>query len=133
MDGFLQDAWGVLTGAMSSWHQGKLLVEHALTISHDTLHVLVGVILWLLIALLVRRPITSWRPWLWLLAIICWNETVDLWNETWPDPGEQFGEGLKDLALTVFLPALIMAAARLRPDLFRQGASRARDRRKRRK
>lgn len=119
MHGLLDDAWRVLIGAMSSWHQGKLLVEHALAINHDTLHVFIGVILWLLIALVTGRPITSWRPWLWLFVIICWNETVDLWNEQWPQPGQQYGEGVKDLALTNFLPALIMAAARLRPDLFR--------------
>jgi hypothetical protein len=126
----LHSLWLILVGAMSSWHQGKLLVEHAVTIDHDTLHVLVGTILWLLIAMLMRRPLTSWYPWLWLFAIICWNETVDLWNEQWPQPGMQYGEGLKDLALTIFIPTLIMAAARLRPDLFRVGlGSRARRRR----
>lgn len=125
----LHEAWVILTSAMSDWHQGKLLVEHAVAISHDTLHVFVGVIIWLLIAMVMRRPITSWYPWLWLFAIICWNETVDLWNEQWPDPGQQYGEGLKDIVLTIFVPTLLMAAARVRPDLFRQGIGRKRKRR----
>jgi hypothetical protein len=111
--------WKLVVAAMISWHQGKLFIEHALTINHDALHVLIGVLLWLALGLLLRRPVTSWWPWLWLLAAILWNETVDLWAEQWPDPGQQYGEGAKDLLLTMFLPSVIMAAARMRPDLFR--------------
>ena len=122
------EPWTMLMGFMSQWHQAKLLVEHAVTISHDTLHVFIGLILWLLLATVTRRPVTSWRPWLWTFVIIFWNETVDLWTEVWPDPGQQYGEGLKDLALTMFVPTVLLVAARLRPDLFRQGFARRRRR-----
>ncbi|MEO7278202.1 MAG: hypothetical protein ABIW33_09295 [Sphingomicrobium sp.] len=128
MNAALHELWLILSGAMSGWHQAKLLVEHAVTISHDTLHLIVGVMIWLLLAMVMRRPITSWYPWLWLLAIILWNEMVDLWTETWPDPGQQYGEGLKDVALTIFVPTLMLVAARMRPDLFRQGIGRRRGR-----
>ena len=111
---------------MTSWHQGKLFIEHSLTINHDSLHMLVGVLLWLAFGLLLRRPLTSWRPWLWLFAIILWNETVDLWIELWPDPGQQYGEGAKDLLLTMAVPTILLFAARWRPDLFRQGPRRRR-------
>ena len=111
---------------MESWHQGKLFIEHAGIVSNDALHVFFGVAVWLVAALLVRRPISSWRPWLWLLAIIAWSETVDLWVEQWPDPGQQYGEGAKDLVLTMAVPTLLMLAARLRPDLFRAGPRRKR-------
>jgi hypothetical protein len=117
----LHELWRIVTDAMISWHQAKLFVEHAVTIDHDTLHVIVGFLIWLALALLMRRPITSWYPWLWLFAIIAWNETVDLWTEQWPNPGQQYGEGAKDLALTILLPTLVMFAARARPDLFRSG------------
>ena len=89
----LHSLWKTLVAAMTSWHQGKLFIEHSLTINHDSLHMLVGVLLWLAFGLLLRRPLTSWRPWLWLFAIILWNETVDLCIEQWPDPGQQYGEG----------------------------------------
>ena len=115
---------------MSSWHQGKLFVEHTLRIEHGTLHVIVGELIWLAFALLLRRPITSWIPWLLVFAIILWNEIVDLWFEVWPDPGRQYGEGLKDLLLTMFVPTVLMLAARSRPDLFRAGPRRARARRR---
>src|SRR6476619_7038008 len=84
-----------LTTAMQSWHQGKLFVEQSLTISHDTLHLLVGVLLWIVFGLVSGRPLTSLRPWLWLFAIILWNETVDLTVEHWPERGKQYGEGIK--------------------------------------
>jgi len=117
----LYGLWKTLVAAMTSWHQGKLFIEHSLTINHDSLHMLVGVLLWLAFGLLLRRPLTSWRPWLWLFAIILWNETVDLWIEQWPDPGQQYGEGAKDLLLTMAVPTILLFAARWRPDLFRQG------------
>lgn len=127
----MRDAWDFITGAMTSWHQAKLFTEHALDISHDALHVLVGVLAWLLIALISRRPISSWKPWLWLAGLTAFNEMVDVWTEQWPDPGMQIGEGAKDFGLTMFLPGLLLLAARYRPDLFRQSPGQAKMRRKR--
>jgi len=117
-----------LIDAMGAWHQGKLFFEHSFAIDHDALHVIVGVLVWLVAALVLRRPISSWLPFLWCFAVILWNETVDLWVEQWPDPGMQYGEGAKDLVLTILVPALLMVSARLRPDLFRAGARRKRRR-----
>ncbi len=85
----LHDLWRAITAAMNSWHQGKLFVEHLLTISPDMLHLLFGLLVWLAIGMLSRRPLVSWRPWLWLLVLILWNEAVDLWVERWPDAGQR--------------------------------------------
>jgi hypothetical protein len=109
----------MIVAAMTSWHQGKLFIEHAAHIGHDSLHVIVGVIVWLGIALVSRRPVTSWTPWLWLFALILWNEAVDLWTEHWPDAGMQYGEGVRDVLLTMLLPTVLMFAATVRPELFR--------------
>jgi hypothetical protein len=79
--GLLHWLWQTISAAMSSWHQGKLFVEHAVRIGHDSLHLIVGVLIWVVAALLTRRPLTSWVPWLWVLAFILWNEAADLWNE----------------------------------------------------
>jgi hypothetical protein len=111
---------------MQSWHQGKLFVEHSLTISYDTIHVLVGILLWIVLGIALRRPLTSARPWLGLFAIILWNEAVDLFVERWPDPGKQYGEGAKDILLTMAIPTVLMFLARVRPDLFRSAAGRRR-------
>lgn len=115
----MHDVWLTLVAAMTSWHEGKLFIEHMVTIDHDTLHLVIGVLLWLIFGLITRRPLSAWRPWLWLFAVILWNETVDLWTEQWPHPGQQYGEGAKDILMTMLVPTLLMLAIRLRPDLFR--------------
>jgi hypothetical protein len=107
---------------MESWHQGKLFIEHSVRIEHGTIHVILGVIVWLVIALLSRRAVSSWLPWLGLFILILWNESVDLWVERWPEPGMQLGEGAKDIILTMFVPTVIMIAVAIRPQLF-QGRS----------
>jgi hypothetical protein len=109
---------------MASWHQGKLFVEHLAQITHDTLHLILGLLIWIAAGLVTRRPLTSWQPWLWVLAFILWNETADLWTEHWPDPGMQYGEGAKDVALTMLVPTLLMFAAKVRPHLFRPAGRR---------
>jgi len=117
-----------LTAVMTAWHSSKLLVEHSIPIEHDALHILVGVLLWLALGVLFRRPLGSWLPWLMVLAVIAWNEAVDLWVERWPSPSQQYGEGAKDLLLTMIVPTMLLAALRLRPQLF---AASARPRRRR--
>lgn len=120
------DLWQWIDRAMSDWHQTKLFVEHSLTVEHDALHMAVGVLLWLSIAFIARRPLSSWMPFLAMLAIILWNEAVDFWVEIWPDPGQQFGEGFKDLLLTILIPALLMVLIRVRPQMFAGPAKRKR-------
>jgi hypothetical protein len=107
-----------LTALMTAWHGSKLFIEHSISIEHDALHILAGVLLWLAFGVLVRRPLSSWLPWLCILALITWNEVVDLWVEQWPVPSQQYGEGAKDLLLTMIVPTFLLAALRLRPELF---------------
>lgn len=118
--------WRALVATMTSWHQGKLFIEHTLNVSHQSLHIFIGLLLWIVLGLVLRRPLTSWAPWLWVFAAVLFNETVDLWVEQWPDPGQQYGEGAKDVLLTMAVPTIVMLAARLRPDLFRASAKRRR-------
>ena len=120
--------WSALLGVMKSWHQSKLFIEHLVAFSHDSIHILAGVLLWLTAGLLLRRPLTTLLPWLCVLVAITWNETVDLVLERWPDAGWQYGEGAKDVLLTMLVPTVLMFAVRLRPDLFR-GTAKMRRRR----
>ena len=101
------------------WHESKLFVEHAMAISHDGLHVVLGVLIQLAVAIVSRRSVASWLPWSAVLAFAFANEAVDLWVERWPSPGMQFGEGAKDVLLTILLPTVLLLALRLRPDVFR--------------
>ena len=110
--------WTALLSAMGSWHQGKLFVEYSLAVEHDALHVIIGVLAWLLLAVVLRRPLSSWRLIIWLFLLAMWNEVVDMWVELWPDLGQQAGEGAKDLVLTIMIPVLLTALIRARPKMF---------------
>jgi hypothetical protein len=105
---------------LAEWYQLKQLLEHSLGISMDALHVIIGVILQLAAALLMRRSIADWPPVLAVLAIELANEANDLRTERWPEPAMQYGEGIKDVLLTMFLPVLLLAVARTRPQLLRR-------------
>jgi hypothetical protein len=111
--------FGAISLSAERWYEAKLFIEHAVAVSHDSLHVLTGVLIQLAIALVTRRPIGSWLPWAAVLIFTLANEAVDLWVERWPNPGMQFGEGVKDVVLTILLPTILLMAARLRPGLFR--------------
>lgn len=124
----MERVWQGISAVMDAWHDGKVSIENSVAISHDALHVFFGVLVLVAAGLILRRPISSWRPWLWVLALTLWNETVDLWNEQWPDRWMQYGEGVKDVALTMAVPTVLMLAARLRPELFRNGTGRRRNR-----
>lgn len=112
--------------AMMAWYETKMFIERAIFFSSDALHMLVGMAAWVVIALLWRRPLSDWRPWLGLLVLLAWNETVDLWVERWPDLASQYGESAKDLLLTMAIPTLVMVLARWRPGLFSRSARRGR-------
>lgn len=103
---------------MMSWYQAKLFIEHASLVSNDALHVLAGVVIWLMVVVILRRRASAGAPLLILLALLGFNEAVDLWVEQWPDKAMQYGESAKDLLLTMALPTLLMAVIRLRPQAF---------------
>ncbi|GAA4716671.1 hypothetical protein H9L13_06405 [Sphingomonas lutea] len=107
-----------LSHTTAGWYESKLFIEHALAISHDGLHVVIGVLIQLIAASLLRRTVASWLPWAAVLAFALANEVVDLRVERWPSPGMQFGEGAKDIVLTILLPTILLAVTRLRPALF---------------
>ena len=96
----------------------------------DALHVLVGMAAWVVIALVWRRPLSDWRPWLAVLVLLGLNEFVDLWVERWPDPAMQYGESAKDLLLTMILPTLVMILVRSAPRLFSVSGGLAKRRRR---
>jgi len=84
----------------------------------DSLHVLAGVTLQLAAAAVLRTNVVNGRPWLLVLAFELANEANDLLVEQWPDSRMQWGEGGKDVILTMLLPTLIMMVARHRSSLL---------------
>jgi hypothetical protein len=99
-------------------YQAKLFVEHLSGFSFDELHVLIGVGIHFLAAGLLRRPLSSWRPWLVVLGISLINEANDLIIEQWPNLAVQYGEGFKDILSTMIVPSALLLATRSWPTLF---------------
>ena len=113
--GWVPEEWQGLT-------RGALVAGSAYFIM-TALHVIIGVMLQLLIALLFRSSVARPMPLLALLALELVNEANDFRVEIWPDPGMQFGEAVKDVVLTMFIPTLTFLIARRRPKLLVQGSN----------
>ena len=109
--------------AAVDWYQVKLFAERASGFSMDALHVVAGVVLQLVFALLLRSSVARPLPLLLVLALALLNEASDFRVDVWPDLGMQLGESAKDLGLTMLVPLLIFLVARYRPKLLVQRSS----------
>jgi hypothetical protein len=101
------------------WYQAKHAFELGLPVHNDALHVIAGVFVQLIAALLLRRSVASLAPWLITAILAFANEWSDLRTERWPDLSLQWIESGRDIALTLALPTLLLIVARLRPQLLR--------------
>lgn len=104
--------------ALMTWFEAKMFLEHSISVSPDALHVIAGAVVFLVCARLLRCSISSWRVWFALLCLNFFNEFVDLWAERWPDPARQYGQGMKDLLLTMTVPTILLLVSRFSPALL---------------
>jgi len=100
------------------WYQFKLFLEQASDINMDALHILVGLLIFIGTARVLRRTVASPLPCFLLLMLELVNEAYDLHVEIWPNRANQWGEGVKDIVLTMAIPTLLMVIARLKPALL---------------
>ncbi len=100
------------------WIRAKIFVEHTIGFSHDALHVIAGVGLQLVLAGVLRVSARSIWPWSIVLLLELANESSDIYFDVWPDHAKQWGEGAKDVLLTMALPTFILAVARFRPQIL---------------
>ena len=110
---------------MLAWYQFKLLLVHLTTLSMDALHVLVGVGVWIVAAVITGSSLARRANVVVVLMIAVVNEGLDLGVEIWPNLVTQLAEGLKDILLTIALPVTLSAAMRSRPALFQTTDSRS--------
>lgn len=101
------------------WESIKSGIEYALAFDNDALHVIIGVVLQLIFAAMLRSSISRPLPWLLVLLLELANEASDLALERWPEQAMQYGEGMKDILLTMALPTLLLVVARWRSRLLR--------------
>ena len=107
-----------MQGLALDWYQVKLFVQHASGMSMDALHVMAGVLLLFVSALVFRTNVGRALPLLIVLLVAIVNEAGDFRAEIWPQLGMQAGESAKDVILTMVVPVLIFLVARYRPKLF---------------
>jgi hypothetical protein len=113
----------------SAWWAGvKLYIETNFGSYNNLFHVILGPIVQILAALVLRKSVQQFHPWLVVLALELLNEAHDLVSEVWPTRYMQYGEGLKDIILTMLIPTIILLATRNFPHRFGMKPLRTRSR-----
>ncbi len=107
--------------AAALWGGEKIALATELGVEEDGLHVLVGVGLLLLLALVTGRRLDD--PWLWLAVLVaeCANEAVDLTSVGGPEAN--WPASLHDLILTMLLPTALLLLLRFTGWRTRQAAA----------
>jgi hypothetical protein len=102
------------------WYEIKLQIVLFTGLHMDALHVHVGILAQLLVALLLRRSVASFWPWLILLVAVGANEGFDLHYETWPgsERDRQYQESIRDAWNTMLIPTLLLLLSRFLPRLL---------------
>ena len=92
----------------ASYSHAKSALGHALGLSDDLLHVHLGLVIFVVAALLTRRRMRSWIPLLTVAVVAVANEVIDYFG---PDP---WNDGLSalDLANTLVWPVVLFLLAR---------------------
>lgn len=91
----------------------------SITVAMDALHIYAAVLIQMLAAWLLRRPLSSLWPWLAVLVAEGANEALDLLEgdtvslESW-----QIDGAVHDLVNTMVLPTLLLLLVRYAPRLF---------------
>jgi len=84
-----------------------------LGISKDALHIHLGLAIFAILIVLLRRSPGSLIPWLGVLAFELINEAMDIFH--WHEGAFSFevGDSFKDLVSTMFWPTVVMLGVRI--------------------
>lgn len=102
-----------LTQVAAIWGPIKIDFERALGLSPDALHIHAGVLLLLLFAWAMRRPLHDWRPWLALFLVELANEIIDM-NQQTGSVESNWPASRHDLINTMVVPTMLLVYYRLR-------------------
>ena len=97
---------------VADWLLFKTELVRATALSRDALHIYLGLFVQLTVALLLRRRLGDWLPWLAVFALAVGNEIADLWVEIWPQHAFQAASAIHDLVNTMILPTALLLFAR---------------------
>ena len=103
-----------------NWYQVKQQLVLFTGLHMDALHVHIGILAQMLVALVLRRSIASPWPWLILLMAAAANEWFDLTYEIWPPHHRalQFQSSIHDVWNTMLIPTLLLVLSRWAPQVL---------------
>lgn len=84
-------------------------------LDRDALHVYAAVAIQSGAALVLRRKLGDWLPWLAVAAIALLNEGADIYSDVWPERALQASKTIHDLVNTMIMPTALMIISRVRP------------------
>lgn len=97
------------------WVGAKAVAEE-LSVHKDALHIYAGVAIQVAAALVLRRRLGSWWPWLCVLLAELANEFLDIWlSDEAPFQQWQIVAAWHDLVNTMILPTAILLLCRFGP------------------
>jgi len=91
----------------------KLTIVDVTGLSKDALHIYVGLTIFLVTAMVLRKPLRSIFPWLVVLAIAFAGEVLDMRDDVASLGYWRWGASLHDILNTLFWPSVLLLLAKL--------------------
>ena len=92
----------------------KDVIRHATHLPDPVLHVMIGLVVFVLVALVLRRGFASWWPFLVVAGLQAINEINDAVGDVLRFGDVDVRGTVADTVLTLVIPALIVLVARAR-------------------
>lgn len=90
----------------------KLAIISTTGLSKDALHIYVGLAIFLVAAIVLRKPLRSVVPWLLVLAVVVAGELVDMRDDILSLGYWRWGASVHDILNTLFWPTVLLLLAR---------------------
>jgi hypothetical protein len=100
----------IIGAAGRTYLQVKGRLEQSIPFDSGWLHLMAGPLIFVAAAFLLRKPLSSWWPWLVVLFFEGLNEILDLTLGSWAP--REFALNATDVLLTMALPTAVLAIAR---------------------
>ena len=98
------------------WQHIKDVIALWTGLERDALHIYAALLAQVGSALVLRRNLGHWAPWVFVLALAVGNELLDMYGDGLVEQWE-IDSGLHDLWNTMLLPTLLLLLARFAPRL----------------
>ena len=97
---------------VDAWSSTKDRIEAVVPIDNVLLHIAVGMMIYWIVARIIKGPRATLGAWLLVLVAALANEFVDLMVERWPNLREQLWQGTADIFWTLALPSVALFITR---------------------